>query len=49
MQLHYYPSSAAMVPHILLEELGESYERVLIDRAVDAHKQPAYLQLNRMA
>ena len=22
IQLHYYPSTAAMVPHIVLEELG---------------------------
>ncbi|RYF40214.1 MAG: glutathione S-transferase family protein [Comamonadaceae bacterium] len=44
--LHYYPSTAAMVPHILLEELGLPYERVLVDRAVDANRQPAYLRLN---
>ena len=44
--LHYYPSTAAMVPHILLEELGVPYARVLVDRAVDANRQPAYLQLN---
>lgn len=46
IQLHYYPSTAAMVPHILLEELGVPYERVLVDRTVDAHKQPEYLRLN---
>lgn len=46
MQLHYYPSTAAMVPHILLEELGEPYERVLVDRARNEHKEPAYLALN---
>ncbi|MGE0331618.1 MAG: glutathione S-transferase family protein [Ramlibacter sp.] len=46
IQLHYYPSTAAMIPHILLEELGVPYERVLVDRAVDAHKAPAYLKLN---
>ena len=44
--LHYYPSTAAMVPHIVLEELGVPYQRVLVDRAVDAHKAPAYLKLN---
>ena len=32
IQLHYYPSTAAMVPHILLEEIGAPYERVLVDR-----------------
>ena len=44
--LLYYPGTAAMIPHILLEEIGEPYERVLIDRTVAAHKAPAYLQLN---
>lgn len=46
IQLHYYPSTAAMIPHILLEELGVPYERVLVDRAAGAHKSPAYLKLN---
>lgn len=46
MKLHYYPSTAAMVPHIVLEELGVPYERVLVDRAAGEHKQPAYLRLN---
>lgn len=46
IQLHYYPSTAAMVPHILLEELGVRYERVLVDRAQNRHKEPAYLKLN---
>ncbi len=46
IQLHHYPSTAAMVPHIVLEELGVPYERVLVDRTVGAHKRPEYLQLN---
>jgi glutathione S-transferase len=46
IQLHYYPSTAAMVPHIVLEELGVPYERVLVDRTVGAHKAPGYLRLN---
>lgn len=46
IQLHYYPSTAAMIPHILLEELGVPYEHVLVDRTLDAHKSPAYLKLN---
>lgn len=46
MQLHYYPSTAAMIPHIVLEELGVSYERVLVDRMQNRHKEPAYLKLN---
>jgi glutathione S-transferase len=35
-----------MVPHILLEEMGAPYERVLVDRAQNAHKSAAYLALN---
>lgn len=46
IQLHYYPSTAAMVPHILLEEIGVPYHRVLVDRTVNAHKAPEYLRLN---
>ncbi len=46
MHLHYYPSTAAMVPHILLEEIGAPFERVLVDRPGNAHKAPEYLRLN---
>lgn len=46
IELHYYPATAAMVPHILLEEIGCPFELVLVDRSVDAHKRPDYLQLN---
>ncbi len=45
-QLHYYPGNASMAPHILLEELGLPFERVLVDRTNAAHKSPAYLALN---
>ena len=46
IQLHFYPSTAAMVPHILLEELGLPYERLLIDREHGALDSPAYRALN---
>jgi glutathione S-transferase len=46
LKLHYYPATAAMIPHILLEELGVPYERAFVDRAKDEHRQPAYLALN---
>lgn len=46
IQLHYYPSTAAMVPHILLEEIGVPFQRVLVDRMANAHKSPEYLRLN---
>jgi glutathione S-transferase len=46
LQLHYFPSTASMAPHILLEELGLPYARVLVDRAHGGHQSPAYLRLN---
>ena len=46
LKLHYYPSTAAMIPHIVLEELGTPFELVLVDRTVNAHKAPGYLRLN---
>jgi glutathione S-transferase len=46
IRLHHYPSTAAMVPHIVLEELGVPYERVLVDRTHGLHKAPDYLRLN---
>jgi glutathione S-transferase len=46
LQLHYDPSSAAMIPHIVLEEIGVPYERVLVERARQQHKTPTYLKLN---
>lgn len=35
-----------MVPHILLEEIGVPYTRLLVDRMAGAHKTPEYLRLN---
>ena len=46
MQLHYAPGTASMIPHIVLEEIGVPYERVLVERAQNQHKAPAYLKLN---
>ena len=46
IQLHYYPSTASMAPHIVLEELGVAYQRVLVDRTQNAQKMTDYLQLN---
>ena len=46
IQLHYYPSTASMAPHILLRELGVPFELVLVDRMQNAQKMTAYLQLN---
>ena len=46
IRLHYYPSTAAMIPHIVLEELGVPNELVFVDRAHGQHKQAAFLALN---
>ena len=46
IQLHSYPATAGMIPHLLLEELGVPFELVVVDRAVEAHRAPAYLALN---
>ena len=46
IQLHYYPSTASMAPHILLEEIGAPYERVLVDRPQGVQKTQQYLKLN---
>jgi glutathione S-transferase len=46
LQLHHYPGTASMVPHILLEELDVPYQRVLVDRANDEQKSSDYLKLN---
>ena len=46
LQLHYFPSTASMTPHILLEEIGVPFELVLVDREANAHRSRAYLQLN---
>ena len=46
LQLHYDAGTAAMIPHILLEELGTRYERVLVERARMQHKTPEHLKLN---
>ena len=46
MQLHFYPSTASMAPHILLEEIGAPFELVLVNRAQDANQTQQYLKLN---
>ena len=45
-KLFYYPSNASMAPHIVLEETGQPFELVLVDRTQGAHKSAEYLQLN---
>jgi glutathione S-transferase len=45
-QLHYYPSTASMAPHVLLEEIGAPFQLVLVDRTQGVHKTQQYLKLN---
>ncbi|WP_233872353.1 glutathione S-transferase family protein [Paraburkholderia adhaesiva] len=44
--LFYYPSTASMAPHIVLEEIGQPFELKLVDRMKDEHKSDEYLKLN---
>ena len=46
LKLHYHPSDASLMPHILLEELGVPFTLQLVDRANNAQKSAAYLKLN---
>jgi glutathione S-transferase len=46
IQLYYSPSSAAMAPHLLLEELGLPFEKMLVDTSQGAHRTAAYRKLN---
>lgn len=44
--LHYAPMSAALAPHIALEESGLAYEVVHVDFKVAAQRSDAYLEIN---
>ena len=45
-QLHYFPANASAAPHMVLEEIGVSYDLVLVDRARNAQKSKEYLKIN---
>lgn len=45
-QLHYFPGNANAAPHMVLEEIGQKYELVLVDRAKNAQKSKEYLKIN---
>lgn len=46
LRLFGHPSTASMIPHLVLRELDVPFEWVHVDRARDAHKAPDYLRLN---
>jgi glutathione S-transferase len=45
-RLHYAPDNASLVVRLALEELGQPYDTVLVDRAERGHKAPEYRALN---
>ncbi|MEO8544032.1 MAG: glutathione S-transferase family protein [Betaproteobacteria bacterium] len=45
-QLHYFPGNASMAVHIVLQEIGDPFELVLVDRDGGGHKSAEYLRLN---
>lgn len=45
-QLHYFPSNANAAPHMVLEELGQDYDLVLVDRARNEQNSEDYLRIN---
>lgn len=45
-KLFYFKGTAALAPHIVLEELGAPYEIELVDFTQQAQKSEAYLSLN---
>ncbi|MDD1794434.1 glutathione S-transferase family protein [Enterovibrio makurazakiensis] len=45
-KLFYYPRNASWAPHMLLEEIGATYELVLVDRKSEEQKSSEYLKLN---
>ncbi len=46
IRLHYFPGNASLIAHILLEEMGEKFELLLVDRDAGAHRAGEYLKLN---
>lgn len=45
-RLYWEALSGAMLPEVMLEEMGLSYERVPIDMAAGEHRSPEYLAIN---
>ncbi|MDZ7711250.1 MAG: glutathione S-transferase family protein [Roseovarius sp.] len=45
-RLHYAPDNASLIVRLVLEELGQPYQTVLVDRRARAQRSPEYLALN---
>ena len=45
-QLYYYPNTASLAPHFLLNHMNLEYELILVDKKSNAHKAADYLTLN---
>lgn len=45
-RLHYAPDNASAIVRLALEELGQPYTPVLVDRRAEAQRSAAYLKLN---
>lgn len=46
LKLYYAPHTAALAPHIVLEEAGAAYKAIRIDFASNEQREPGYLQIN---
>ena len=46
LRLHYAPDNASLCVRLALHELGMTYETVLVDRRLRAHKSDAFLAMN---
>jgi len=47
-ELFYYPSNASLAPHFVLEEIGAPFLLRLVDRKLNAQKDPEYMKRNPM-
>lgn len=45
-RLHYAPDNASLIVRLVLEELGQPYQTVPVDRRAQAQRAPDYLALN---
>ena len=47
-ELFYYPGNASLAPHFVLEEVGMPFVLRLVDRKLNAQKDPHYMKRNPM-